>query len=107
MKSTIRIFNYITMLISVLVAVLALFVGCSYVGARLDSDLGLFAGLGLAIVCLIPTGVCLIANGKLVEAKSKKDIFTWSIVTLILGNIVSGILMLCLKDEDFKKKIED
>ena len=112
MKSAIRILNYITMLISVLVAVVALFAGCTYVGARLNSDAGLFIGLGLAIACLIPTAVCLITNGKLFEARCKKDILGWSIGTLIVGlmvptSIVSGILLLCLKDEDFKKKIED
>ena len=39
-------------------------------------------------------------------AKTQKELLPIAIVTLILGNMVSGILMLVMKDEDLINKIE-
>ena len=44
--------------------------------------------------------VCAIANNKLKTATLVKDLLPLAIVTLILGNMISGIMMLIMKDED-------
>lgn len=44
--------------------------------------------------------VCAIANNKLKTATLVKDLLPLAIVTLILGNMISGIIMLIMKDED-------
>ena len=50
-----------------------------------------------------PIIVCVIANNKLKTATSTKDLLPIGIVTLILGNMISGIMMLIMKDEDLLK----
>ena len=50
-----------------------------------------------------PIIVCTIANNKLKTALSTKDLLPIGIVTLILGNMISGIMMLIMKDEDLLK----
>ena len=41
-----------------------------------------------------------LSNKYLDKAKTQKELLPIAIVTLILGNMVSGILMLVMKDED-------
>lgn len=49
----------------------------------------------------IPTIVGCFAISKLDTAKSKNDITTMAIMTLIFCNTIAGILMLTMTDEDF------
>ena len=43
---------------------------------------------------------CIISNKMLDKAQTQKELIPIAIVTLLLGNMVSGILMLVMKDED-------
>ncbi len=49
---------------------------------------------------IVPLIVGIIALNKLNKATSKADLVGIGIVTLIFCNLIGGILMLCLKDED-------
>ena len=40
---------------------------------------------------------------KLDEVKNKDDLLVWAILSLFLVNIVAGIIMLCMSDEDLKE----
>lgn len=40
---------------------------------------------------------------KLDEVKKKDDLLVWAILSLFLVNIVAGIIMLCMSDEDLKE----
>ena len=55
----------------------------------------------LLIVSLaVPVVVSIIALVKLKKAQCKSDLTAIAIITLIFANILSGIFMLCIKDED-------
>ena len=43
---------------------------------------------------------------KLNTASSKHEIIGWGIASLIIVNIIAGILILCLKDSDFNNSYE-
>ncbi len=67
---------------------------------------GVYALL-IGLVGLVPAILGIIVYRKVSKAQSKVSL-AWSIVTLILVNPISGILMLCMKDEDYRdKKISD
>ncbi len=95
MKTAIRVLNYITMLVSVLASAIMLFYGCTVV-AQKESDLALFAGIGLAAVTLIPLFICFITNGKLATVKNNRELLVMAIITLVLANVITGVLMLIL-----------
>ena len=65
----------------------------------------------MAGLCLAPSLVISIVGlRKLNAAKNKSDIsITWKILILIFGNLISGILLFCMDDEDFsgEKKNEE
>ena len=60
--------------------------------------------LVVGMVCLFwaiyPLVLGIIAYKKLDESKDIKEIQTWGIVTLLLVSVVSGIIMLVMKEED-------
>lgn len=61
-------------------------------------------GMIFGFYAIFPIVLGAIALKKLKEAKCKADFSTgWSIVVLLLVNIIAGILLLVMKDEDFKK----
>ena len=102
MKTAIRVWHYIIMTVSVIAAAILLFSGCTVVALK-DSDLALFAGLGLALLALIPLIACIIVNDKLNEARCKADMKVWGIVAIVLCGIVSGVLILCLPETAYKR----
>ena len=52
----------------------------------------------LALVLLVPILVCHLANNKLETVYCKKRIIFMAIITLLFGNIISGILMLSMNE---------
>ncbi len=58
-------------------------------------------GIVLGLPLIFPAVVGGIALNKLKKATCKDDIKLISILTLLLCNIIGGILMLCLKESDF------
>jgi hypothetical protein len=52
------------------------------------------------LICLIPSVVGLIANHKINTAESHEDLVAIGIVMLLFCNLISGILMLCMHEED-------
>lgn len=60
--------------------------------------------LVVGMICLFwaiyPLVLGIIAYKKLDESKDIKEIQTWGIVTLLLVSVVSGIIMLVMKEED-------
>ncbi len=53
--------------------------------------------------CIVPLIVGILALKKLNTATCKADVTTMGVLTLLFVNLIGGILMLCLKDEDFKQ----
>lgn len=51
---------------------------------------------------IVPISVCTAAITQLNKATTKKDLTAISIVTLIFGNIIAGIIMLTMNDEDLQ-----
>ncbi len=52
--------------------------------------------------CAVPLVISIVALKKLSKAENKKELTAISILTLIFGNPIAGILMLVMKDEDLK-----
>ena len=63
-------------------------------------------GIILGFPLILPLIVGIIALNRLKKATCKDDIKLIAILTLFLCNIIGGILMLCLKDEDFTSSEE-
>ena len=100
MKLVAKIFNWITVGLSAFVAVMFILVAVIFTVAMPEGFvLGIIYGI-MAIPCIVPVIVCIISNVLLDKAKTQKELIPIAIVTLILGNMVSGILMLVMKDED-------
>lgn len=63
------------------------------------------AAVVMIIVAVIVMIVCSLGLVKISKARKKADISTaFCVLTLIFGNLIAGILMLKLKDEDFIEK---
>ena len=65
-----------------------------------------FIIIGMIFQCFLifPLVLGIIALKKLNAAKCKADFSTgWAIVVLLLVNLIAGILLLVMKDEDFAK----
>lgn len=54
----------------------------------------------MIIVMAIPIVVSAISLKKLANAQWKSELTVMAILTLLFANIIAGILMLCIKDED-------
>lgn len=61
-----------------------------------------FIIIGMVVGCsyIIPIIVGLIAMRKLDKARRKSDIRGISILTLLFCNVIAGVIMLCMKEED-------
>ena len=96
MKIAIRIFLIITYVYSGLI----LLSGLSYLtqGTLGTEDMISLASAAIAIP------VSIIAHVKLERATSRKELIPIAIVTLLLGNAVAGILMLCISDRSLMPK---
>lgn len=61
-------------------------------------------GMIFGFYMIFPIVLGAIALKKLKTAQSKADFGTgWSVAVLILVNLIAGILLLVMKDEDFKQ----
>ena len=100
MKLVAKIFNWITVGLSAFVAVIFILVAIIFTVAMPEGFIfGIIYGI-MAIPCIVPIIVCIISNVLLNKAKTQRELLPIAIVTLLLGNMVSGILMLVMKDED-------
>ena len=66
--------------------------------AKIFTIIGMVAGVWTIIAPIVGY----LALKKMKEATCKADLQTMAIVNLLFCNMIVGILMLCLKDEDFK-----
>ena len=108
MKIAIKIINWLTIILSIIMIILAI-AFIIMLGSSINTEMGLwifalfFAQLlPYSFSLIIPIIVCLISNHCLKKATCRKDVKVIGIITLILGNLISGILMLCLEDSDFE-----
>ncbi len=86
-----------------LLVLLGAMASCSLIGnSSVGSILFMTYFIYMIFLCA-PIIVGSIALKKLGSATSKQELTAIAIVTLILCNMVSGILMLCMKDEDLYK----
>ena len=103
MKTAIKVLNILTMVGCIIGAVVMLLYGCVLEDAFSEIEIqgaGSTIGVILALLMAIPAIVCGIANSKLSKAQFKSDLVGIAIVTLIFGNLISGILMLTINDND-------
>lgn len=63
-------------------------------------------GMVCGCVAIFPIIVGAIALKKLKTAQTKSDLTVMGIVTLLFCNVIGGILMLLIKDEDLAPKAE-
>lgn len=64
----------------------------------------IFIIIGMVCQCFLiyPIVLGVIALKKLKTAQKKADFSTaWSVVVLLLVNLIAGIILLCMKDKDF------
>ena len=102
MKTAIRVLNILTVIGCVLAGIILLWSSCVVGDILVSEGYGsLGAGLGFiyVIIAAIPAVICLIANNKLNKATCKSDLTVIAIITLLFGSFISGILMLCITDE--------
>ena len=61
----------------------------------------------LSCICgfwlIFPLVIGIITLKKMKEAKCKEDIKTWGILCLLFCNLLGGILLLCISDEEWAK----
>lgn len=115
MKITAKVFLILTIVASIIGSLILFATSCTTcatsftsLGGGLSTD-GLSQAIGcsatgvsilLAIICLVPAIVCWIAYVKLCNASFKSDIIVISIITLIFGNVIAGILMLLIPESE-------
>lgn len=120
MKKAVYILNIISIVVAV-ISMITFAITCIGFGPILFSNVVKeeFAGIEyetgytIMMVTLIATMIICYAfltaslviackcNKKLKEVRTNKEMTTMAILTLIFVNMVSGILLLCMKDEDF------
>ena len=72
---------------------------------KLAAKIFIIIGMVCQIYLIYPIILGAIALKKLNAAQKKEDFSTvWSVVTLLLVNIIAGILLLVMKDADFADK---
>ncbi len=64
-----------------------------------------FIILGMIVGCwmIIPIIVGIFALKKLNTAKTKSELTVMAVITLLFCNLIGGILMLCISDEELAK----
>ena len=107
MKIVAKIFNWITIIFCAVSFVLVV-AGIIILGILAKYSNEMLTVFYLAVLLfptviptLIPIIVCAISNRKLKKATCKKDILVIAIITLLVGNLISGICMLCMDEDDF------
>ena len=106
MKLAIKILNWLTIIIGLVITLsLSVFGIIISINAMKNSlfyyeVIKGFILLVLAILFLIPSIVCFISNYQLKRVKTRDNLKVMGIITLLFGNLISGILMLCINDND-------
>lgn len=59
-------------------------------------------GMVFGFWAILPLVFGILSLKKMNEATCKKDLTTMAVLNLLFCNMIGGILMLCLKDEDFQ-----
>ena len=61
-----------------------------------------FLILGMVVQCFLIYPIILgaLAIKKINNAKTAKELTGWGVVSLLIVNLIGGILMLCMKDKD-------
>ncbi len=67
---------------------------------KLAAKIFIIIGMVCGFYTILPLIFGFIALKKLNTATKKDDLTVWAILTLLFCNIIGGILMLCMKDED-------
>ena len=93
MKSIIKRINLYTIIACVL-AIIGLFISILLLDNLPGQDEIAECRAIIACVLLVPILVCYYANKKIERVHRNKMLFRTAIITLIFGNVVSGILML-------------
>lgn len=101
MKLVANIFNWLKIGCSLFFFLIFLLIGIIF----FTLNEGVYFPLGtifmLTSLLFVPSiVVCYISNQRLKIIKTQKELLPISIITLILGDLVSGIMMLIMKDED-------
>lgn len=67
-----------------------------------------FIILGMIIegILIIPIIIGALALKKLNSATSKSELTAMGVLTLLFVNLIGGILMLCLSDDDLKENVK-
>ena len=110
MKTATKVFLIISMVLSLIASLGIIGINCATVSA-LQKASGIQNALSIgcscssigstiifAIIALIPGIICYMAYVAIENATLKSEIITISIVTLILGSPIAGILMLCIPE---------
>ena len=121
MKTIIKVFNIITIVLNAIAIAFYLIFACIFFfgggaiiiegikenpGAEVASIPFFVYGiyfLLLAIPSFLPIVFAAISNKKLTTAKTKNDLLLWGILCLVFANTISGILMLIISDEQLNE----
>ncbi len=100
MRKAIKIINIITMIVCALV-IFGSFVNCWVSFIKTNEEIPLFKFIP-TLLLLIPIVVCNLTNEKVEFALSAREFKVFWLITLIGGNIISGLLMLYLYKAETK-----
>ena len=101
MKIAIKIFNFITIILCVVGAFSMLIMGIITEYTSVYASIGIGMGILIWLILIIPAFINGIANSKLDEATSPKELILIGIIILLMGNLISGVLLLSLSEKDF------
>ncbi|MBQ8426771.1 MAG: hypothetical protein IJX16_03300 [Clostridia bacterium] len=97
MKDTIKLINLLT-IVGCVIAIIILFITIGFLNNFPGEDVIAKRRALIALLLLVPIMVCNFANGRLEKTHHRKGKIFVAILTLLFGNVVSGILMLRISD---------
>lgn len=95
MRRVIKLINLFT-IIACVITICVLFISIALLTNAPGEDVIAKTRALIALVLLVPIIVCNFSNRKIERLYGRKNIIPIAILTLILGNVVSGILILRL-----------
>lgn len=110
-----KVFNLVSIALDVLMIIIFVSLGCFFIIApasvfehsHISIDAVRASGyvfLFVAFCFLIMIGFSIIYNQKLKSAKEPNDLTGWSVVMIICGYFIVGVLGLLITDKDFEKE---
>lgn len=103
MKTAVKILNIVGVILDLIVVVVLMCLSCTvnnYLKAEGMPTLGPALWLIPLFTTIIASAICLLVNYKLERAVSRRELIGVGILNLVFANLISGILMLCMNDED-------